>query len=122
MDTSAAAGPGAAAWAGATGALRSLNVHRLERALRERLRYRYVRPQVVQEGEALRIQSPNCSRKVDPNGGVIDIALLVPHGQNRWCLCSRDHAENEWVPRLQNAALDDALDALCVDSERQFWP
>jgi hypothetical protein len=100
----------------------NLTLHRLERALRERVRYRYVRPEVLQEGEAFRIQSPNCSRNVDKNGGVIDIALLVPHEANRWCLCARDHAAGEWVPRLQNAALDDALDTLCVDSERQFWP
>jgi hypothetical protein len=100
----------------------NLTLHRLARALRERVRYRYVQPQVLQEGEAFRIQSPNCSRNVDPTGGTIDIALLVPHGQNRWCLCSRDHAEGEWVARLQNAALGDALDALCIDSARQFWP
>jgi len=103
-------------------AVSNLTLHRLERALRERVRYRYVRPLVLQEGEAFRIQSPNCSRKVDPSGGVIDIALLVPHGGNQWCLCSRDHAAGEWVPRLQNAALDDALDALCIDHDRQFWP
>ncbi len=106
----------------AGGAVRHLMQHRLERALRERVRYRYVRPEVLQEGEAFRIQSPNCSRNIDPDGGVIDIALLVPHGQNRWCLCARDHAEGVWVARMQDAALDQALDVLCVDSERQFWP
>jgi hypothetical protein len=100
----------------------NLTLHRLQRALRERVRYRYVRPQVQQEGEAFRIQSPNCSRKVDPSGGTIDIALLAPHGQNRWCLCARDHAEGVWVPHLQNAVLDDALDLLCVDPGRAFWP
>jgi hypothetical protein len=110
--SSVAAGPGVV----------SLTLHRLVRALRERVRYRYVRPLVAQEGEAFRIQSPNCSRKVDPRGGVIDIALLVPHAGNRWCLCARDHAAGEWVPCLQDAALEDALDALCVDPERQFWP
>ena len=103
-------------------AVSNLTLHRLERALRERVRYRYVRPMVLQQGEAFRIQSPNCSRKVDASGGVIDIALLVPHEGNRWCLCSRDHAADEWVPRLQDAALDDALDALCIDHDRQFWP
>jgi hypothetical protein len=77
---------------------------------------------VRQEGDAFRIQSPNCSRKVDPSGGVIDIALLVPHAGKRWCLCSRDHAAGEWVPRLQGAALNEALDALCIDHDRQFWP
>jgi hypothetical protein len=114
--------PLAAHIAAGPAAVSNLVLHRLERALRERVRYRYVRPLVLQQGEAFRIQSPNCSRKVDPRGGVIDIALLVPHGANSWCLCSRDHAVDAWVPRLQNAALNDALDALCTDQERQFWP
>ena len=108
--------------ASGTAAVSNLTLHRLKRALRERVRYRYVRPMVLHVGEAFRIQSPNCSRKVDPSGGIIDIALLVPHGSNRWCLCSRNHAADVWVPRLQNAALDDALDALCIDRDRQFWP
>ena len=102
--------------------VRNLTLHRVQRALRERVRYRYVRPQVLLEGQAYRIQSPCCSRKVDPQGGMIDIALLVPHGSNQWCLCSRDHARHEWVPRLRNAPLDALLQALCSDPERQFWP
>lgn len=100
----------------------SLVLHRLERALCERERYRYVRPQVLQEGECYRVQSPNCSRNIDPSGGVIDIALLVPHGANRWCLCARDHAHASWEPLLQAAELDAALELLCVDPERRFWP
>ena len=96
--------------------------HRLERALRERVRYRYVQPTVLVEGDSYRIQSPCCSRKVDPTGGLIDSALLVPHDGNSWCLCSRDHANNTWVARFQNEALDTVLDHLCIDSERQFWP
>lgn len=102
--------------------VRSLTVHRVQRALRERKRYRYVRPQVLIEGEALRIQSPCCSRKVDPQGGMIDIALLIPHGSNQWCLCSRDHVRHKWVPRIRNAPLDALLSALCADQDRQFWP
>lgn len=102
--------------------VRNLTLHRVQRALRARARYRYVRPQVLLEGQAYRIQSPCCSRKIDPTGGMIDIALLVPHGANRWCLCARDHATQQWVPRLQNAPLDTLLDALCSDQDRQFWP
>ena len=96
--------------------------HRLERALRERVRYRYVQPIVLAEGDSYRIQSPCCSRTVDPTGGVIDIALLVPHEANNWCLCSRDHASSTWVARFQDESLDSVLDLLCVDSDRQFWP
>lgn len=104
------------------GQVHDLLQHRLERALRERVRYRYVQPNVLIEGSSYRIQSPCCSRKVDPTGGVIDIALLVRHDDNSWCLCSRDHAANTWVARFQNESLDELLDLLCVDTERQFWP
>ena len=99
-----------------------LMVRRMERALRERVRYRYVRPHVRREGDAFRIQSPCCSRKVDRSGGLIDIALLIPHAPGHWCLFSRNHANSTWEPRRQDASLDELLDLLCMDSERQFWP
>ena len=96
--------------------------HRLAHALQERVRYRYVQPRVLREENSFRIQSPCCSRNVDPNGGLIDIALLVPHDTGRWCLCARDHANNTWVARFQDEPLDVLLDLLCVDNEREFWP
>ena len=96
--------------------------HRLARALRERVRYRYVQPNVLREGDSFRIQSPCCSRNVDPTGGLIDIALLVPGAPQRWCLFARDHASRRWVPRFQNKPWTELLDLLCLDSERQFWP
>ncbi len=104
------------------GRVRDFMQHRLERALRERVRYRYVQPRVLREGESFRIQSPCCSRNVDPSGGLIDIALLVPHAAQRWCLLSRDHVGHTWIARFENKPLDELLDALCVDDERQFWP
>ena len=100
-------------------------LYRMQRALNERVRYRYVRPQILREGENFRIQSPCCSRNVDPNGGLIDIALLVPdspNGPNSWSLCSRDHTNQVWVVQLSNQPLDVLLDALCRDESRQFWP
>lgn len=112
----------AAVFAPVSAQLHDLLQHRLERALRERVRYRYVQPTVLSEGDSYRIQSPCCSRTVDPTGGLIDIALLVPHTANSWCLCSRDHASHTWVVRFKNESLDSVLDLLCVDSERQFWP
>lgn len=95
---------------------------RLERALRQRVRYRYVQPRVLREGDSFRVESPCCSRNVDPAGGMIDIALLVPDAAQRWCLLARDHARGSWVPKLEHVPLDTLLDTLCVDSERQFWP
>jgi hypothetical protein len=50
---------------------------RIERALRERARYRYVSPRVLRDADGFRIESPCCSRNVDPGGGVIDIARLA---------------------------------------------
>lgn len=112
-------------------------IYRLERALRERVRYRYVEPLVLREGESFRIQSPCCSRNVDPSGGLIDIALLTPGAAGAsgatgapgaggagvgWSLSARDHASGTWVQRMGDAPLELLLDALCVDSERQFWP
>ncbi len=106
----------------ASAQVRDLIQHRLERALRQRVRYRYVKPRVLREGQSYRIESPCCSRNVDPRGGVIDIALLVPGAAQCWCLCARDHANSIWVPRFQNQPLEQLLDLLCVDDERQFWP
>ncbi|MCX7257896.1 MAG: hypothetical protein NTZ64_14575 [Polaromonas sp.] len=108
-----------------------LMIHRLQRALRERVRYRYVEPLVLREGESFRIQSPCCSRNVDPSGGLIDIALLTPGpvgadgvagAGGDWSLSARDHAAGVWRACLSDAPLELLLDALCVDSERQFWP
>ena len=114
------AGTGVAA--PASGQVRDFMLHRLERALRERVRYRYVKPRVLRERQSFRIQSPCCSRNVDASGGMIDIALLVPSGARRWCLCARDHVNSTWVPQLNDEPLDALLDVLCIDNERQFWP
>ena len=115
--------PAAAVLAPASGPVYDLLQHRLARALRARVRYRYVQPRVLlEEGGSYRIQSPCCSRTVDAAGGLIDIALLVPHEGQHWCLCSRDHAGQRWVTRCQNQSLDAVLDLLCVDRERAFWP
>jgi hypothetical protein len=111
----------AQATAPASAKVLDLVVRRVEQALRERVRYRYVQPRVWREGGGFRIQSPCCSRKVDPTGGLIDIALLVPHEGSHWCLCARDHAHNTWEPRHQDTSLEVLLDLLCLDSEHQFW-
>ena len=94
---------------------------RLERSLRQRVRYRYVRPNVLREGESFRIESPCCSRNVDPQGGVIDIALLAPC-TGGWRLFSRNHVLHAWVLQHECRELDALLDLLCIDSDRQFWP
>ena len=94
----------------------------IERALKDRVRYRYVQPVVRQEGEAFRIQAPCCSRNVDPEGGVIDIALLSSAPDGSWSLQARDHTAGTWVPQADGLTLGEALDTVCVDAERTFWP
>ena len=126
--SSGAGAPDEAVAALAAGSVGDFMIHRVARALRERVRYRYVAPRVLREGQSFRIQSPCCSRNVDPSGGLIDIALLTPDAAGEpgagglWSLSARDHAAGLWRVRLQGEPLETVLDALCVDSERQFWP
>ena len=94
----------------------------IERALKDRVRYRYVQPTVLQDGESFRVEAPCCSRNVDREGGVIDIALLMPSADGRWRLQSRDHAAGVWETHAEGLSLGEALDTLCVDAERRFWP
>lgn len=94
----------------------------IERALKDRVRYRYVQPRVLHEGQSFRIEAPCCSRNVNADGGVIDIALLTPAPDGSWSLQARDHVAGTWVPQAQGLSLGEALDTVCVDAERTFWP
>lgn len=94
----------------------------IERALRDRVRYRYVQPRVLHEGESFRIEAPCCSRNVDPDGGVIDIALLTPAADGSWSLQVREHRAGAWQLYAEGLSLGEALDTVCVDAERKFWP
>ncbi len=96
---------------------------RIERALRQRERYQYVSPRVVpdEEDHGYRVESPCCSRNVEPSGGIIDIALFKfskPH----WLLYRKDHEFRTWVLHSVTDTLNEALDILLPDRERVFWP
>lgn len=101
--------------------VRDLALARIERALAQRSRYRYVRPCVEAEGAGWKIVSPNCSRKIDKQGGDIAIAWLTPDDEGGWLLFSRDHARQSWDLRARSRRLSDVLDRLAVDGEREFW-
>ncbi|NPT33312.1 DUF3024 domain-containing protein [Paraburkholderia xenovorans] len=105
-----------------TGGLFDLTLRQIERALRERTRYRYVSPRVLREGQGFRIESPCCSRNVDTAGGVIDIAWLTRDEDGVWRLSARDHALHRWMLQHESTDLAELLDALCIDRERVFWP
>ena len=121
-DTPAAAPMAAASVARAVSALvLDMDRRRIERALRQRVRYRYVRPMVVRELDGWRIVSPCCSRNIDAQGGLIDIAWLC-NEPPIWRLYARDHARAIWVEHERSQQLLDLLDVICLDPQRVFWP
>jgi hypothetical protein len=91
------------------------------RALARRKRYRYVSPSIRVVVNGILVESPCCSRRVDADGGMVDVALLqrLPSGQ--WRLYRKDHAAASWKLHTHHARLTDLLDALKSDPDRVFW-
>ncbi len=95
---------------------------RIERALKARQRYRYVSPSVAAVAGGYRIESPCCSRNIDADGGVVDIALLIfDTGRAAWQLFRKDHIRRAWEFHSSYARLIELLDELNADPEREFW-
>ena len=96
---------------------------RIERALANRGRYRYVTPVVRPAVRGYRIESPCCSRNVDAAGGVIDIARIEHLPRERgWLLYRRDHALRAWIVHGAFDSLNTVLDVLNEDPDRLLWP
>ena len=94
---------------------------RIERALADRARYRYVSPAVRATEGGYWIQSPCCSRNIDKSGGVIDIARLEYVGAPcAWRLYRKDHAQQEWCLYGEFRNLSALLQQLNQDPERIF--
>ncbi len=95
---------------------------RIERALAGRERYRYVTPAVRPTERGYRIESPCCSRKIDEQGGIIDIARIeyAPESSG-WRLYRRDHRMNDWEFYAEYATLAALLSELNQDQRRIFW-
>lgn len=99
-----------------------IDLKRIERALGNRKRYRYVTPQVRSIENGYLVTSPCCSRNIDPAGGEIDIARLEFLEVNRhWRLFQKDHAQGQWVSYGEYPALAPILAILRDDPERRFW-
>ncbi|MGJ4887985.1 DUF3024 domain-containing protein [Bradyrhizobium sp. HKCCYLR20261] len=99
-----------------------LDRKRIERALKSRKRYRYVEPTVVPVDEGYQVRSPCCSRNIDKDGGVIDVALLRHDpAKTMWKLFWRDHAKGIWELHSVHQRLTAAVDELNADPERIFW-
>lgn len=99
-----------------------LDLRRIERAIRDRARYRYVTPRVVAAANGYLVRSPCCSRNIDPDGGEIDVAWV------RWCdvqrgweLLGKDHGGDRWIADSAFARLPDLLARLNHDPDRKFW-
>lgn len=109
------------ALAAQTAAVHDIVALRIARALKSRTRYRYVTPQVRREGEGWAIESPNCSRHVDPTGGPIVIAWFEPQG-SLWALYARHHRLQQWQQIGSGLTLTEALAQVCQDPLGKFWP
>jgi hypothetical protein len=95
---------------------------RIERALKARKRYRYVTPGVVAVSNGYRIEAPCCSRNIDPNGGIVDVALLLHDEEGAvWQLFRKDHKAATWEFHSNHARLVELLDFLNIDAAREFW-
>ena len=95
---------------------------RIEQAIAERKRYRYVSPSVYPVGGGYIVRSPCCSRNVDPNGGVVDVALLqYANALRPWLLYRKDHESQEWQLHAAYQQLTALLEHLNADPTRRFW-
>jgi len=99
-----------------------MDLKRIERALVDRKRYRYVSPTVQSTANGYLITSPCCSRNIDPDGGIVDIAQLeFMAGTQSWRLYYKDHKTGQWMAYSDYAALPPILSLLRDDPERRFW-
>jgi hypothetical protein len=95
---------------------------RIERAIAGRRRYRYVSPSVHTVDGGYFIRSPCCSRNIDPNGGVVDVALIQYRTAPRpWLLHGKDHNTQQWLPYGAYNQLAELLAELSADPKRRFW-
>jgi Protein of unknown function (DUF3024) len=98
------------------------DLRRIERALKARKRYRYVSPNVATVAGGYRIESPCCSRNIDRDGGVIDVALLIFDADRAaWRLFRKNHDRQAWEFHSTHARLIELLQELNADPEREFW-
>ncbi len=95
---------------------------RIEKALQGRKRYRYVTPQVQYVDRGYRIVSPCCSRNIDPDGGIVDVARIEYVESTRyWFLYRKNHDEGLWMLHGEFTTLDRLLATLNEDPTRVFW-
>lgn len=95
---------------------------RIECALGCRKRYRYVSPSVKPVKGGYLIESPCCSREIDQDGRVIDVALIHHDAVcGLWKLFWKDHARGIWQFHSVHQRLSAVTDELNADLDRVFW-
>jgi hypothetical protein len=100
-----------------------VDLRRVLQALDERARYRYVAPAVEGVEGGYLVTSPCCSRNVDQEGGVIEVARMqYVQDRDEWLLYRKDHAGGAWVLHSCNRRLSQMLAVLRDDPDRVFWP
>lgn len=93
----------------------------IELAIRKRKRYKYVHPTVRLVPQGILVESPCCSRRIDPAGGTVDIALLKHLPSGDWHLFRKDHSTPAWKLHSIHERLADLLEPLKNDPGRVFW-
>lgn len=95
---------------------------RIECALGSRKRYRYVSPSVKPVKGGYLIESPCCSRDIDKEGRVIDVALIHHDAVcGLWKLFWKHHARGIWQFHSVHQRLSAVTDELNADLDRVFW-
>lgn len=99
-----------------------LDIRRIKRMLVKRERYRYVSVNVVASSGGYHVISPCCSRAINSESGMIDIARIeFDASLSKWKLFSKDHGRNAWELRHTSARFTPLMDFLNRDPERIFW-
>jgi len=99
-----------------------LDLMRVERSIARRSRYRYVRPTVLPVVDGYVIRSACCSRKIDSEGGEIDVALLQWNEAScEWSLLRKDHDNGCWLEDSRYARLPELFIRLNADPQKLFW-
>jgi hypothetical protein len=95
---------------------------RIARMLEQRVRYRYVEPEVQATDDGYQIVSPCCSRNIDASGGTIDIARLeYVATEGLWRLYHKEHKQGVWKMYAVSPLLQMLIMQLNEDPMRVFW-
>src|ERR1022692_4982293 len=91
---------------------------RIERTIAGRRRYRYVSPSVHMVDGGYVVRSPCCSRNIDPDGGVVDVALArFRSAPLPWLLYCKDHDTQQWLLYAAYNQLAEVLSGLRADPD-----